>query len=91
MPKAVYYKDPAALLTQRADILVLAGPGRSVDEKICKDLKVSVIGEGANIAYTAPEIRDRVNSAGILSIPGIIANSGGVISSYEEWLLENET
>jgi len=82
--------DPSSLLTRQADILILAGPGRSLNEYNCSSLKVRIIGEGANIAYTRPELRDLVNSMGIFSIPGIIANSGGVISSYEEWLLENE-
>jgi glutamate dehydrogenase/leucine dehydrogenase len=87
---AVFQKDPAALLTRQADILILAGPGRSMNQDNCPDLKVKIIGEGANIAYTDPALRDMVNAMGIFSIPGIIANSGGVTSSYEEWMLENE-
>ena len=54
------------------------------------DLNVKLIAEGANIAYTEEPLREALNSRGIISIPGIIANSGGVISSYEEWLLENQ-
>ena len=78
------------MLDKKADILILAGPGRSVNRDTVKGLKVKIIGEGANIAYTEPYLRDVVHAAGIFSIPGIIANSGGVISSFEEWLLENE-
>lgn len=89
-PGAFFDPDPASLLTKQADILVLAGPGRSLNDRICPQLKVKVIGEGANIAYTNQGLRDLVNRMGIFSIPGIIANSGGVISSYEEWVLENE-
>jgi glutamate dehydrogenase/leucine dehydrogenase len=89
-PGATCEECPDALLVKKADILVLAGPGRSLNERNCPELKVKLIGEGANIAYTKPELRDLVNGMGIFSIPGIIANSGGVISSYEEWLLENE-
>jgi glutamate dehydrogenase/leucine dehydrogenase len=87
---AMFADNPACLLTQQADILILAGPGRSLNEANCGDLKVRLIGEGANIAYTRAELRDGVNAAGIFSIPGIVANSGGVTSSYEEWMLENE-
>ena len=87
---AQFEQKPSSLLTKQADILILAGLGRSINEDICKNLKVKIIGEGANIAYTRPELRDMANGMGIFSIPGIIANSGGVISSYEEWLLENE-
>lgn len=87
---ACFCPDPASLLAQKADILLLAGPGRSLNESICPRLQVNIIAEGANIAYSDPALRDLVHQAGIFSIPGIIANSGGVISSFEEWSLENE-
>lgn len=87
---ALFNADPSSLLTNQADILLLAGPGRSLNNHNCPNLKVSIIAEGANIAYTDHGLRDLVHQAGIFSIPGIIANSGGVISSYEEWCLENE-
>jgi glutamate dehydrogenase/leucine dehydrogenase len=80
----------SSLLTKEADILLLAGPGRSITEENAKALKVKLIAEGANIAYKTAKAREIVNNRKIISIPGIIANSGGVISSYEEWVLENE-
>ena len=78
------------LLEQPADILILAGPGRSIGADNVDKVKVRLIAEGANIAYSNMEVRNEINSRGILSIPGIIANSGGVISSFEEWLLEQQ-
>ncbi|MBP2656728.1 MAG: Glu/Leu/Phe/Val dehydrogenase [Firmicutes bacterium] len=90
-PAAEFQADPASLLVKQADILVLAGPGRSLNEKNCLQLKVKLIAEGANIAYAQHALRDVVCARGIYSIPGIIANSGGVISSYEEWMMETET
>ena len=87
---AQYYSDSATLLTRAADILVLAGPGRSMNPAVCDQIKVKLIAEGANIAYATVGLRHVIHARGIISIPGIIANSGGVISSYEEWLLENE-
>ena len=87
---AQYDSDSATLLTRAADILVLAGPGRSMKPAVCDQIQVKLIAEGANIAYVAAELRQVIHARGIISIPGIIANSGGVISSYEEWLLENE-
>lgn len=89
-PSASFHTNPAELLGQSADVLILAGAGRSLNERTCSSLKVKIIGEGSNIAYCDPVQRDIVNQRGIISIPGIIANSGGVISSYEEWVLENE-
>ena len=82
--------DPSTMLVKKADILVLAGPGRSLNEENVEKLQVKLIAEGANIAYSSELARKLVNNKGILSIPGIIANSGGVISSYEEWVLESE-
>jgi len=87
---AGFNSDPASLLMRDADILILAGPGRSIHANNCTDIKAKIIAEGANIAYSAPEVRDTIMRREIYSIPGIIANSGGVISSYEEWMLENE-
>jgi glutamate dehydrogenase/leucine dehydrogenase len=88
--EADFNPSPAKLLEKNADILVLAGPGRSINEENYEKINVKLIAEGANIAYAKDSHRDGVHSRGIISIPGIIANSGGVISSYEEWLLENE-
>ena len=89
-PEAIFNINPSSLLIKEAEILILAGPGRSLNERNCPELKVKLIAEGANIAYENNELRNLVHQKGIASIPGIIANSGGVISSYEEWALENE-
>ena len=78
------------LLEQNADILVLAGPGRSINETNVEKIGVKLIAEGANIAYTDSAVREILCGRGIVSIPGIIANSGGVISSYEEWMIEQQ-
>ena len=86
----IFQKNSRALLEEDADILVLAGPGQSINKSNAGNLKVKIIVEGANIAYTDASLRETVHAKGIISIPGIIANSGGVISSYEEWLLENQ-
>lgn len=88
--KAKYDVNTESLLSKDADILVLAGPGRSINENTGGKLHVKLIAEGANIAYSDNDIRTSVFNSGIISIPGIIANAGGVISSYEEWMLENE-
>lgn len=87
---AVFSPSSKWLLEQPADILLLAGPGRSIGADNVDQVKVRLIAEGANIAYSDMEVRKEINSRGIVSIPGIIANSGGVISSFEEWLLEQQ-
>ena len=89
-PGAWCYPNPSTLLEMETDILVLAGPGRSLTQSTCKNLKAQLIVEGANIAFSDNALRQAVCNKGIISIPGIIANAGGVISSYEEWLIEQQ-
>lgn len=89
-PEARFNPSSASLLEQQADILIIAGPGRSITDKNADKIKVKLIAEGANIAYSDNSLRGTISGNGIVSIPGIIANSGGVISSFEEWMLENE-
>lgn len=87
---ATFHPDSRWLLEQEADILLLAGPGRSIHAENVRKIQARLIVEGANIAYTDMAAREEINRRGVISIPGIIANSGGVISSYEEWLLEQQ-
>lgn len=89
-PGATFSPDSKWLLEQPADILLLAGPGRSIRPENVQQIKARLIVEGANIAYTDMAVREEMNRRGVISIPGIVANSGGVISSYEEWLLEQQ-
>ena len=46
-------------------------------------IEASVIVEGANIAVT-PEAEAKLISRGVLIVPDVVANAGGVISSYAE-------
>lgn len=85
-----FSENPGFLLEQKADILVLAGPGRSITEDNVHKIQVKMIAEGANIAFQSLALREELRKNRIVTIPGIIANSGGVVSSYEEWLLENQ-
>ena len=48
-------------------------------------IRARLITEGANAAI-APEADPILHEAGIFVIPDIIANAGGVIVSYFEWL-----
>jgi glutamate dehydrogenase/leucine dehydrogenase len=68
-----------------ADVLIPAAMPNSINEKNWSSIKAKVIVEGANIPAT-PIIEERLHKRGILVVPDFVANSGGVISSYVEYI-----
>lgn len=73
------------LLNEEVDILVLAALGDVINESNMKQVKARIILELANgpIHETA---YDYLTKKGVLIIPDVLANAGGVIVSYLEWL-----
>jgi len=73
------------LLTADVDVLVPAALENQINEDIASKLKAKVIVEGANGPTTVEG--DRVlDERGIKVVPDILANAGGVIVSYFEWV-----
>jgi glutamate dehydrogenase/leucine dehydrogenase len=70
------------------DILVPASIPDVIDEENVDKIKAKLVVEAANIPATY-ESEKRLHKMGILIIPDIIANAGGVISSYAEYMGEN--
>jgi glutamate dehydrogenase (NAD(P)+) len=71
-----------------AFLLVPAALGGVVDAHVAERLQVKLVGEGANGPCT-PEGEEVLRRRGIEIIPDIIANAGGVVVSYYEWLQNN--
>lgn len=67
-----------------ADILIPAAKPDVINETNKASVKAKIIVEGANIPMT-PEIEEEFHKKGVIVVPDIIANAGGVISSYVEW------
>lgn len=71
------------LLKLKTDVLVLAALENQLTEENAKDIKANIILELANGAIS-PEAEEMLSGKTIL--PDILANAGGVIVSYFEWL-----
>lgn len=72
------------LIGEEVDILVLAALGGAVHHGNMKDVKAKYILELANGPLTL-EAHDYLTSRGVVVVPDIIANAGGVIASLYEW------
>jgi glutamate dehydrogenase (NAD(P)+) len=73
------------LLELECDVLVPAALENQLTEKNADRVKASVIVEGAN-GPTTPEADHIFTERGVLVVPDILANSGGVTVSYFEWV-----
>ncbi len=67
------------------DILIPAATENQITENNAKDIKCKVVLEGAN-GPTTPEADEILEKSGITVIPDILANGGGAIVSYFEYV-----
>lgn len=77
------------LLHLPVDVLVPAALADSITEVSATGIQAKVVVEGAN-APTTPGGDAIMNDKGILVVPDILANSGGVIVSYFEWVQDKQ-
>ena len=75
----------AELLELECDILVVAALERALIKSNAPAVKARIVLEGAN-APTTPEADKTLLDKGIFIVPDILANAGGVIVSYLEWV-----
>jgi len=73
------------ILEQPCDILLPAATGSQIREDNADRIQAQIVVEGAN-GPTTPEADVILHSRGILVVPDILANAGGVVVSYFEWV-----
>ena len=73
------------LISLKVDVLIPAAMEDSITEKNAPDISATFIVEGAN-GPTAYKADDILLKNKIIAVPDILANAGGVIVSYFEWV-----
>ncbi|MEM6783026.1 MAG: Glu/Leu/Phe/Val dehydrogenase [Bacteroidota bacterium] len=77
------------LLTLDVEVLAPCAKENQITEENAADIKAKIIAEGANGPTTA-EADDILNENGVLVVPDILANAGGVTVSYFEWVQDRQ-
>jgi glutamate dehydrogenase (NAD(P)+) len=75
----------AELLESPCDILIPAAVGSQIRTDNADRIKAAIVVEGAN-GPTTPEADVVLRERGVTVIPDILANAGGVVVSYFEWV-----
>ncbi|MEM0362078.1 MAG: Glu/Leu/Phe/Val dehydrogenase [Sulfolobales archaeon] len=84
-PKGVKIPDPQASLYVDAEILGPDAMENQITIENVGKVKAKIIVEGAN-GPTTPEAELELTKRGAIVVPDFLANAGGVIMSYLEWV-----
>jgi glutamate dehydrogenase (NAD(P)+) len=79
----------ADLLIADCDILIPAATENVITSKNVNNIKAKIIAEGANGPTTAPADEVLADKK-VFVIPDILANAGGVTTSYFEWVQDRQ-
>jgi glutamate dehydrogenase (NAD(P)+) len=77
--------DPDELLATECDVLIPAALGGAIHEANADGVDCKLIIEGAN-SPTTPTADEILADKGVFVVPDVMANAGGVVVSYFEWV-----
>jgi len=81
--------DPMQLLTTECEVLIPAATENVITSKNADKIKAKILCEGANGPTTAVA-DDILAEKRVFVIPDILANAGGVTTSYFEWVQDRQ-
>jgi glutamate dehydrogenase (NAD(P)+) len=81
--------DPHELLISDCDVLIPAATENVITTRNAAKIQAKIIAEGANGPTTAAA-DDILQDKGVFIIPDILANAGGVTTSYFEWVQDRQ-
>ncbi len=83
-PGCTDLEEPAACLELECDVLVPAALENQITLANASQVKAKIVGEAAN-GPTTPGAEQILNDSGVVIVPDIYLNAGGVTVSYFEW------
>ena len=77
--------DPDDLVTVECDVFIPAALGGTIHKGNAERMNCRMMVEGAN-SPTTPAADSILNDKGVTIVPDVLANAGGVVVSYFEWV-----